>query len=236
MKRPISRFIGLPLAALCLFPAPAFPQNHSPSFPRDGATQLKEKEGVVAWDVTWKKGVSTGMRALAWDQVSFTLDEGAVKVTRPDGSSTIQHLRVGTARLESKGTVQAEEGVSDKLAREIVLQLKTPYAPGKWPTTAGVPGKFPRPGATKLFETDRLNIWDQQWPVGLHDGRHLHYLESIAVFIRGGKIRGFGDDGKPTPVSERKVGDVLFESAPIKAPHDEECVEGPIQIMWIEYK
>lgn len=236
MNTHMTRFIGLAFVTLSLAAPSAAPDNPA-AFPRDGATQLKEKEGAVAWEVTWKKGVSTGMRTLAWDQVSFTLSDGAVKVTRPDGSFTMQQLRTGTARFAPQGTVQAEEGVSDTAAREFVLQLKTPYTPGKYAKTPGISGKFPRAGTLKVFETDRFIVWDQQWPVGLHDGLHLHYMESLGVFIHGGKIRNYDVSGMASPtLGERKPGDIVFESGPIKAPHDEECAEGPMQIMWVEYK
>lgn len=60
-------------------------RKYSPAFPREFATEVKTSNGFAIWDVTWKKGKSTGMRELALDQVTVALTEGAVRVIRSDG-------------------------------------------------------------------------------------------------------------------------------------------------------
>ena len=191
---------------------------------------------MIVWDVTREKGKPTAMYELPLDQVSVTLTEGAVKVTRPDGTSNIEQERFGSVRFESKGTVHSEEGVSETPSRVIVFQLKAVASP-KWPITEGVPGQFPRVGAVKLFETDRVNVWDQTWRAGVRISRHLHYAQTAAVFLVGGKLRTI-DEGKPpnAPFS-REAGEVLgSSSSPLQVPHEEEQVEGSPRAVWIEFK
>jgi hypothetical protein len=208
-------------------------QKYAPPLPRDGAKKIQETDGFLIWDVTWENGKSTGMHQLELDQVSVTLTEGAVKVSRPDGTWSIEQERFGSVRFESKGTVVAEEGVSDEPSRAMVFQLKESVPP-KRPITEGVPGQFPGVGGVKLFETDRITVWDYSWKVGVLGIRHLHYNQSAAVFLEGGTIRSFSE-GVPARSYSRKAGDVI-NPPPLKAPHQEEAVEGSPRAIFIEFK
>jgi len=208
-------------------------QKYVPPFPRDGAKKVQETDGFVIWDVTWGNGKSTGVHELELDQVSVTLTEGAVKVSRPDGTWSIEQRRFGSVHFELKGTVVAEEGASDEPSRAMVFQLKESVPP-KRPITEGVPGQFPRLGAVKLFETDRITVWDYSWKVGVVGTRHLHYNQSAAVFLEGGTIRSYSE-GVPARSVSRKAGDLTYQPA-LKAPHQEEAVEGSPRAIFIQFK
>ena len=234
MRRWIKLRVALPLAGLFLLSSATLALEYAPLFPRDGANKVQESNRFVIWDVTWEKGKSTGMHELQLDQVSVTLSEGSIKVTKPDGTWFIEQERFGSVRFESKGTVDAEEGVSDKPSRAMVFQLKD-LIPPKWPVTEGIPGQFPRIGAVKLFETNRINVWDARWEAGERIELHLHYNQAAAVFLEGGRIHSFSDQGVPSPPFSRKYGEVIVTS-PIKAPHAEEQVEGSPRAIWIEFK
>lgn len=228
------RRITIPLAFWFLFSSSSLAQQHPPPFPREGAKKIIEGDRVIVWDVTREKGKRTAMVEHPLDQLSVTLTEGAVRITRPDGSSTIEQERFGAVRFETKGTVHAEEGLSDRPSRAVVFQLKPGPAP-KFPVTEGIPGQFPRIGAVKLFETDRFAVWDQLWKAGERIARHLHYAPTAAVFLEGGKLRTF-DEGKPNPPFSRSPGEVIASSGPIKIPHEEEQAEGSPRAIWIEFK
>ena len=101
------RRVGLVSAALLVLSSSALAQQYAPSFPRDGATKLLENEFVTIWDVTYEKGESATMQEHRYDQVSVTLSDGAVKVTRPDNTWTVDHSRFATVRFEPKGTITA---------------------------------------------------------------------------------------------------------------------------------
>ena len=108
------RMVGVVLAALSVFSLPLFAQKSGPAFPRDGAKNVLDNDTVAIWDVTWPKGKSTGLREHRYDQMTVTLAEGAVRTTRSDNTWTVEHSKVGAMQFESKGTVVAEEGVSDR--------------------------------------------------------------------------------------------------------------------------
>jgi hypothetical protein len=77
------------------------------------------------------------------------------------------------------------------------------------PMVNGIPGQFPRINAVKLFETDRINVWDQVWLPNQTLTNHLHYTQTVGVFLVGGKLLT-RDLGKPsnTPF-ERHQGELL---------------------------
>jgi len=61
--------------------------------------------------------------------------------------------------------------------------------PKKWPP------QFPRGGATKLFENDRIIVWEQ---VGRpkEPFMHMHVRDTIVFGIQGGRVDTLGVDGK----------------------------------------
>ena len=229
MRRRLDRNVFAGLAALFLLSALAIAQKY-PAFPAAGAKKAQDTDAVVVWDVTWTRGQSTGMCELPLDQISVTLTEGAVKIAKPDGTWSIEQRRVGSVRYESKGTVEAEEGVSDPPGREMVFQLKD-FVPAKAPAVEGMPGQFPRIGATELFETDRVKVWDATWKE--RTPLHLHYTQTAAVFLDGGTIRSYSSEGERT--FSRASGYVLM-GAPIKVPHSEQQIDGSPRAIFIEFK
>ena len=240
MRKRFGRGVIVALAALFLSLPLTPAQKDTAAFPADIAKKFNENELVTIWDVTWVKGKSTGMHKLGMDQVFVTLTEGAAKVTRPDGSWSIEQERFGSVRLESKGTVLAKEGVSEAPSHTIVFQLKDVTAP-KYPTVKDIPGMFPRVGATKLFETGRINVWDQIWKSDWLITPHLHYTQTVMVFLEGGKLRTIDEGKPPNPTFERKAGEILGggpipATSPLKAPHEEELMEGTPRAIWIEFK
>jgi hypothetical protein len=228
MTRYVGR-AGLVLAALSILSSPTLAQQYKPSFPRDGATKLLENEFVTLWDVTYEKGKSAPMQEQRYDQVSLTMSEGAVKVTRPDNTWTVDHSRFATVRFEPKGTITSEEGVSDKPRREIVVELKDYDVPTLDPPLAAelraqdMRGQFPREEATKILETDRIIVWDNQYRLG-PGARHAHYNQVVGVWIEAGTLNH----------SPRTFGQVNFRAP--GPPHEEEAGNPLPRAIFIEYQ
>jgi hypothetical protein len=198
------------------------------------------------------------MYRLPLDQISVALTEGAVKFTRPDVSYEMQQLRVGTIRFESKGTVVQDEGLSDIPSREIVFQLKDYVSPSPTPMVKGIPGRFPRLDATKLFENERISVWDQVWLPSRPVTMHLHYTDAYWVYIQEGyhRVRDWGQPPGPgrlryvgylggvaeqTTMLVRDIKDIppvmnSTPAEPMRVPHEEEVVSGNPRAIWIEFK
>jgi hypothetical protein len=212
----------------------ALAQENGSPFPRD-AKRVQDSEVFAIWDGAWQKGQSTGMQKLEMDQVSVTLADGALRVTKADGTWTIEQERFGSVRFEPKGTVVAKELVSETPSRVVVFQVKdvkiTP-----WERKEGVPGHFPRVNTVKLFETDRIAVWDQTWKPGDRITRHVHIDRVAAVFLDGGSIRSISGAGVPGNPFSRKPGDVINTTSPNLDPHEEEGLEGPPRAIWVQFK
>src|SRR5690348_14791051 len=110
--------------ALFLFAAFAQAQTYPPAFPRAGARKLFDNQRVAVWDVVWPKGQPSPRHQHRFDQISVTLVGGTVRITRLDGSSTVNHSQIGSVTPTAKGTIHIEEGLSDVPQRKIMLELK----------------------------------------------------------------------------------------------------------------
>src|SRR4051812_39245587 len=110
MTRQIGR-VGLALTAILVLASSVHAQQYPRPFPRPGAKLLQENDLVAIWDVTWQKGQATPMAEQKYDQVWVTLADGAVKLTRPDKTWTVEQARFASVGYQAKGTIAAEEGV-----------------------------------------------------------------------------------------------------------------------------
>jgi hypothetical protein len=185
---------GALAAALFAGSIPLLAQKAVPAFPREGARNVLDNDTVAIWDVTWPKGRTTGLLERRYDQVTVTLAEGGVKVTRADKSWAVAHSRIGSVQYESKGSLAVEEGVSDRARRAMVFEIKSYTPPPVAPDivrflnekkAAGVPGQFDAAnGGVKLFENDKITIWQKTWhPRG---SQHAHYSWIAGVWIQPG--------------------------------------------------
>ena len=52
-----------------------------------------------------------------------------------------------------------------------------------------LPPPFPRTNATKLLETDRINVWDIVWPKGQPTALHRHIYDQVGTYyVAGGRM------------------------------------------------
>src|SRR5262245_59618369 len=52
-----------------------------------------------------------------------------------------------------------------------------------------LPPPFPRTNATKLFENERINVWDIVWPKGQPTVLHRHIYDQVGTYYqRGGRV------------------------------------------------
>lgn len=111
--------------------------------------------------------------------------------------------------------------------------------PQKWPP------QFPREGATKLFENDRIIVWEQ---VGRPRDAfvHKHVRDIVTVQVKPGRIDVLGPDLKPVPSSANRStqtltpldrGGVSFTKAGL-GPHAETEADSanPSRMIFIEIK
>ena len=81
------------------------------------------------------------------------------------------------------------------------------------------PPPFPRAGATRLIENERVVVWDVTWPKGQPTPMHRHPRDLVGVFLADGSRVITAEDGTKTP-SVTKAGQAVF--APKGVVHIEE--------------
>ena len=102
------------------------------------------------------------------------------------------------------------------------------------------PPPFPRPNATKLFETDRIVVWNIVWPIGQPSPMHKHVYDQVGTYyIAGGRTITSPDGSKrtgSTPVgniSTTRKGTLHIEEGatdpPLHAVFIELKYEAPLQ-------
>ena len=87
------------------------------------------------------------------------------------------------------------------------------------------PHAFPRKGATKLFENDRVIVWDANWPNGVDQPVHQHKYDMAGVFLRYGQIKVTSLEGRVTLSQPFEVPRPLYQGKGVT--HKEEAVGGP---------
>ncbi|HJX82955.1 MAG TPA: hypothetical protein VJ723_01280, partial [Candidatus Angelobacter sp.] len=95
----------------------------------------------------------------------------------------------GHAAFVSKGTTPKIAG------RSFVIDLKDhPVAP--IPNASGYPLAFPRPGSKKLFENERVIVWDYSWQPGVATPMHFHDKDVVVIFLEDGDLTSTTPDGQ----------------------------------------
>lgn len=218
--------------AAFLFAGVALGQTYPPPFPREGAKKLFENERVAVWDVVWPKGQPSPIHEHRFDQISVTLVGGSVRVTRLGGDSTVNQSQIGSLTLTPKGTIHQEEGLSDTPQHKILVEMKT--AGATVPRKDGIPDAFPREGAVKVMENDRLTAWDYTWTPGRMVGPHAYYHDSVLIFLEGGTLATSGVGGKSS-ATVRTPGQAVYTPASAET-HSEEATVGRPRAVILQLK
>jgi len=216
----------------------AIAEDYPHAFPRTGTTKLFENERVTAWQVVWKRDVAQPIHRHRYDMAGVYLRYGPIRVTSPDGSVSPQRppFEVPRPYFQPKNITHREEMIGfvadapERLA--IMFDLKevavAPIAP-----KAGMPTAFPREGAIKAIDNERVTEWDYTWAPGRAVTTHMHDKDSVQVFFEGGTLRFTGADGK-IETKAFAFGDTRFI---VRGTIDaEEVVEGSPRAITIELK
>jgi predicted metal-dependent enzyme (double-stranded beta helix superfamily) len=213
-------------------PAPRA-QDLPHAFPREGAVALVDNERVTVWDVTWIKGKPSPMHRHRYDLVGVYLVGSAIRITSPDGTSRESTVPEGFILYQKKDVTHIEEGIDDANPRHaILIDLKDHVQP-PLTNTSGYPNAFPRPGATKAIDNDRVTIWEYTWTPGAPTPMHFHDKDAVAVFMEDGVLQSTTPDGR-SQESEVKRGMVRFNEA--GRVHVETLVRGKARVVAVELK
>lgn len=156
------------------------------------------------------------------DFAEMVLVGGKLTTTSPTGASTTTARKSGDLVFVPRGEAATLQSAANDPVRIIVVELKGPaFSP--LPNNSGHPLAFPRPGATKVFENDRVIGWNSTWKLGVPTEIHYHDKDVVIVFTNSGSI-------KSTPLNgDSTIGDVSFGTVRFSKSdrtHSEELVNG----------
>jgi hypothetical protein len=207
------------LAVLLLLSATAA-QRTTPGFndglTLDGATPIIDNDRVTVRDSTWTRGVPASLELQTADSVWIAVSPS-----------------VGDVRYWAKGAPRRAERSIGSPIRMIAIDLKDhPVAPLK--NTSGLPNAFPRPGTNrKVFENDRVIVWDFTWTKGVPTPMHFHDKDVVVVYLGTGTLRSTTRDGKSVD-NKWKPGDTRFNLR--DRIHTETLVDGELRAIITELK
>lgn len=205
------------LAALTLLAAPALAQVPAP---------VIDNARVTVRDIALAPGRMGPAIPHAGDYVVLYFDGG--RIHGADGR--MKTHPAGDAAFGHGG--QTQDMAMGAPAREIVVDLKD--APSNTvPNTTGLPNGFPREGARKVFENDKVIVWNYAWQIGKPTPMHFHNSEIVVAYGGDGDIKATTPGGK-SAISHRKTGDIVYNLA--NRSHSEELVSGTANGVMLELK
>ncbi|HXN73750.1 MAG TPA: tetratricopeptide repeat protein [Candidatus Acidoferrales bacterium] len=132
----------------------------------------------------------------------------------------------GNAAFLPKGSLPKIAG------RTIVIELKDhPVAPIE--NTSGYPLAFPRPGAKKILENERVIVWDYIWTPGVTVPMHFHDKDVVTLFFEDGDLKSTAPDGQSVVNSHRPA---TVKFALRNRTHTETLVRGKQRAIFTELK
>jgi hypothetical protein len=125
------------------------------------------------------------------------------------------------------------KGMQPKLdGRSMIIDLKDHPVP-PIPNNSGYPPGFPRPGAKKVFENDRVIVWDYAWVPDVATPMHFHDKDVVVLFLEDGDLKSTEPDGKSV-VNAYTAGTVRFNGR--NRTHQETLIRGKQRAIITELK
>ncbi len=185
-----------------------------------------DNERVTVHDIQLEQGKAAPVLSHAGDYVVLYVKGGAI---RSANGKTATHAD-GSAFFGHGGT--SSDTATAGTAHELIVDLKD--APSKTvPNTTGLPPAFPRPGSKKVFENDKVRVWNYAWQPGKPTPMHFHNTEVVVTYLGDGDVASTTPDGKKT-INHHNPGDIVFNVA--NRSHSEELVKGQQSGIMMELK
>jgi hypothetical protein len=138
------------------------------------------------------------------------IDNDRVTVWDVNAPTTAQPLDAVVVSF-SGNAVFLPKGATPKIdGRTMIVDLKDHPVP-PIPNNSGYPLAFPRPGAKKILENERVIVWDVTWTQDVATPMHFHDKDALVVYLEDGQMRSTTPDGKAT-VTPQTAGMVKFNA------------------------
>ena len=172
------------------------------------------------------------LQAGSQPEVKPAIDNDRVTVREVTDSASAQPLDAIAVSFSGTATFVPKGATAKTAGRAIVIDLKDhPVPPIE--NTSGYPLAFPRPGAKKLLENDRVIVWDYAWTPGVPTPMHFHDKDVVVLFLEDGDLKSTTPDGQSV-VNVYTPGTVRFNAR--NRIHTETLVRGKQRAVITELK
>jgi hypothetical protein len=215
----------------------ALAEEYPHAFPRTGVTKLFDNERVTAWEVHWKRDIPQPIHRHRYDMAGVYLRYGPIRVTSPEGAVSPQRplFEVPRPYFQSKGITHREEmiGFAPDAPERLAVMFDLKEVSVAAADSKGMPTAFPREGAIKAIDNERVTEWDYTWTSGRKVPLHVHDKDSVQVFFAPGSIK-FTDASGKSETKRFNFGDARF--IPMGTVWAEEWIDGSPRAVTIELK
>jgi hypothetical protein len=125
------------------------------------------------------------------------IENDRVTVWDVTGPTTAQPLDSVVVSLSGSAMFLPKGATPNLSGRSIVIDLKDHPVP-PIANTSGYPLAFPRPGSSKIFENERVIVWDYTWTLGVATPMHFHDKDVVIVYLEDGDTKSTTPDGQAT--------------------------------------
>jgi hypothetical protein len=195
------------------------------------ASKAIDNDQVTVWDVILKPGQHGPLSPKDQDAVVLYLEGGTIETEGPTGKSTTTRA-FGDAVFIPKGSNVRDLLVKGGPAHQVVVWLKD-AKPKTIANSTKYPTAWPRPGAVKALENDRVIAWNYSWIKGRPAPMHFHIHQQVVAERFDGTIKTIEPDGKTT-IGPTKAGEIRFTEP--NRLHSEEWDSGKVSAVVLELK
>jgi hypothetical protein len=199
--------------------------------PPVAAQKVLDNDRVTVFDLTLKTGEQGPVTPSDEDAVILFLEGGKIRSDGSAGGDT-NGRNFGDAVFVPKGSNVRDTLVEGGSAHEVVVWLKnkaaisvnnpTPYPPA-----------WPRPGAARMLENDRVIAWRYEWQQAQPTPLHFHLRPQLAAYRGDGLIISTEADEAKTEMPHHN-GEVVY--SPPGHIHSEELATGALGAAVLELK
>jgi hypothetical protein len=151
-----------------------------------------------------------------------------VPVSQPAGD----FVSVSLARLGEAAFRRGADSAPLPAGANVIIALKDKRMP-PLENRSGYPAAFPRPGAKKVLDNERVLVWDYSWVPGEPTPMHFHDKDVVVTYVADGALKSTAPDGQST-VNEFSSGTVRFNAR--DRIHTEVLVKGQGRAIIVELK
>jgi hypothetical protein len=160
------------------------------------------------------------------------IDNDRVTVQDVSGSTPAQATDAVVVSLAGNAAFVPKGTAPNITGRSFVIDLKdNPVPPIE--NKSGYPLAFPRPGTKKVFENDRVIVWDSTWTPGVATPMHFHDKDVVVVFLEDGDLKSTTLDRKEV-LNKYTTGTVRFNQR--DRTHTETLMNGKQRAIITELK